>query len=86
MKKIIDILTFKTMVSPLLLQILFWAGIAGCVYGTYFLLSRDNWAWWTPLVFGTLLTRVIVERAIIAFRSYDKLREIAVSLGQQAKS
>ena len=68
------------MVSPLVLQILFWAGIAGCLYGTYVLIRLDNWAWWTALIFGPLLTRVIVERAIIAFRTYDRLNEIATAV------
>lgn len=77
MKALTDILTFKTMVSPAVLQILFWAGIGGCIYGAYVLISLNHWAWWMPLVFGTLLTRVIFERAIIAFRSYDQLAEIA---------
>ena len=84
-KKLTDILTFKTMVSPVLLQILFWAAIGGCVYGAVVLLRLDNWAWWTPLVFGTLATRVIFERAIIAFRSYDRLREITVALQRRVE-
>lgn len=80
MKRVLDVLTFRTMVSPIVLQLLFWAGIGGCVYGTYVLYSLDNGLWWMPLVFGTLMTRVIFERALIAFRSYDRLSEIAASL------
>ena len=83
--KIGDVLTFKTMVSPFLLQILFWAGIGGCIYGAYVLAGREHWAWWMPLVFGTLLTRVIFERAIIAFRSYDRLTDIAATLRARAE-
>jgi hypothetical protein len=77
MKVLIDFFTFKTMVSPTVLQVLFWAGIGGCIYGSYVLVKLDNWAWWMPLIFGTLVTRVIFERAILAFRSYLRLSEIA---------
>ena len=79
MQGFLEFLTFEKMVAPILLQILFWAGIGGCIYGTYVLIALDHWAWWTPLVFGTLVTRVIFERTIIAFRSYDRLSEIAAA-------
>lgn len=72
------------MISPVLLQILFWAGIGGVVYGTYVLIKLEHWAWWMALLFGTLLTRVIFERAIISFRTYDRLDEIASLIRQRA--
>ena len=80
MQSLKDILAFRTMVSPIVLQILFWTGIGGCVYGSYVLLTLGNRAWWMALVFGVLVTRVLFERAIIAFRSYDRLSEIAAAL------
>jgi len=75
-----DILAFRRMVSPPILQLLFWAGIGGCGYGAYLLVQLDHWAWWVALIFGSLLTRVIFERAILAFHSYDRLCEIADQL------
>lgn len=80
MQNLKDVLSFRTMISPAVLQVLFWAGIGGCLYGSWVLLQLGNWAWWTALVFGVLVTRVIFERAIIAFRSYDRLTEIADAL------
>lgn len=74
-----DVLAFRIMVSPVVLQVLFWAGIGGTLYGAYVLLRMDHWAWWLALLFGSLATRVIVERAIIAFRTYDLLNEIAAA-------
>lgn len=73
-------LTFETMVSPVVLQVLFWAGIGGTFYGAYLLFTLDHWAWWMALVFGTLLTRVIFEFAMLSFRAYDRLSEIAAAL------
>jgi hypothetical protein len=75
-----DFLTFKSMVSPVVLQVLFWAGIAGTFYGACLLFSLDHWAWWMALVFGTLLTRVIFEFAVLSFRTDDRLSEIAAAL------
>ena len=82
MSTITRILSFQKMVSPFLLQILFWAGIGGVFYGTYVLIKLDHWAWWIALLTGTLVTRVIFERTILSFRSYDRLVEIAASLDQ----
>jgi len=77
MRVIWNILTFKRMVSPIIIQMLFWAGIGGSLYGAYVLYSMENWAWSFALIFGPLFVRLIFERAIIAFRSYDRLTEIA---------
>ena len=80
MSNVVQILSFRKMVSPVLLQILFWSGIGGVLYGTYVLIKLDQWAWWIALVFGSLLVRVLFERAILAFRSYDRLNEISTLL------
>lgn len=77
MSNVVRVLSFEKMISPVLLQILFWAGIGGVLYGTYTLIKLDQWAWWMALVFGSLLVRVLFERAILSFRSYDRLDEIA---------
>lgn len=82
MKSLIEILTFERMIAPVLLQILFWTGIAGTLYGTYVLISLGHWAWWPALIFGTLGTRVVFEIAILAFRSYDRLGDIRDRLDQ----
>lgn len=75
-----QILIFRRMIAPLVLQILFWAGIGGTLYGAYVLIRLDNWAWIMALVFGTLATRVVFEGAIQLFRTYDRLGEIRDAL------
>jgi hypothetical protein len=77
MSNLMRVLSFQKMISPVLLQVLFWGGIGGVLYGTYTLIKLDQWAWWMALVFGTLLVRVLFERAILSFRSYDRLDEIS---------
>ncbi|MGI9433685.1 MAG: hypothetical protein ACR2Q4_02445 [Geminicoccaceae bacterium] len=77
-----QVLTFRRMIAPVVLQILFWAGIGGTLYGTYVLIHLGHWAWWMALIFGTLVTRVIFEGMILLFRTYDRLGEIRDALHQ----
>lgn len=86
MSQLYDVIVFRRMISPLLLQILFWGAIGGVLYGTYVLIKLDHWAWWVALVFGSLLARVIFERAMLSFRSYDRLTELALLLQQRNSS
>ena len=74
---------FRSLVTPALLQILFWAGIGGCLYGTWWLYTHDNWAWMMSISFGPLLTRVIFESLILRFRTYDELVKIHQLLADQ---
>lgn len=77
MSEFLNVLCFRRMIAPYLLQLLFWGGIGGVLYGSWLLFERDHWAWWISLVFGSLVTRVLFERAILAFQTYDRLNEIA---------
>ena len=83
MNGFVAILKFERMISPAVLQLLFWAGIGGTLYGSWVLFELDNWAWPLPLVFGPLILRVVFERALIAFRSYDCLVEIRGQLARR---
>lgn len=76
MATLLDVLLFRRMVAPIILQILFWAGIGGTIYGSWVLFSLGNWAWPLALVFGSLTTRVMFEFGILTFRSYERLCEI----------
>ena len=86
MKQVWQFLVFERMASPVLLQILFWAGVAGSLYGAYVLYDLGNPVWPLPLFLGPVLVRVIFERAILAFRSYDRLCNIEESLRAQART
>lgn len=77
MQELFDILRFRTMVAPYILEALFWAGIGGTLYGSWWLFQHDHWLWWVALIFGSLVTRVVFEFGLLAFRSYDRLMEIS---------
>lgn len=80
MNVLTDVLRFRVMIAPYILELLFWYGIAGTLYGSYWLFTHDHWAWSPALVFGTLVTRLIFEFALLAFRSYDRLVEVRDAL------
>ncbi|MGD9668886.1 MAG: hypothetical protein AB7U75_07480 [Hyphomicrobiaceae bacterium] len=80
MARVFDVLSFRELITPILLEVLFWAGIGGTAYGTVWLLWHNHWAWWMALVFGSLHTRFVCEFTLLAFRSYDRLVEIAGAL------
>lgn len=80
MRVLIDYLTFKKFIMPFSLQLLFWAGIAGTLYGTWWLYTHGNGAWLLALVFGTLITRLIFESFIIRYRTYICLTVIKQKL------
>lgn len=77
MKTLKAFMKFEKMIMPYALQSLFWAGIGGTLYGTWWLYTHHNWAWIFALVFGTLGTRLIFESLIIRYQIYIRLTEIS---------
>ena len=70
-------LLFQKFVLPFALRILFWAGIAGTLYGSSWLFVHDNWAWTLALVFGTLLTRLVLKVSYCVTRPIRALQKFA---------
>jgi len=68
---------------PIVLQILFWAGVGGTLYGTWWLYVHDNWAWIMSLVFGLLGTRLIFETLMIRYQTYLLLKTIQERLDEK---
>ena len=76
MKHVIDFLLFRTLMAPLLLQVLFWGGIGGTLYGTWWLFAHGNWAWVMSASFGPVMTRFVIEHSILRYRSHQALNDI----------
>ncbi|WP_265242612.1 hypothetical protein [Muriicola sp. Z0-33] len=83
MKNLKNYLLFKKFMMPFVLQFLFWGGIGGVLYGSYWLYTNDNWAWIMALVFGILVTRLIFESLIIRYQTYICLRDIKNKLDEK---
>ncbi len=80
MSTLTDYLLFKKFIMPFALQLLFWAGIGGTLYGTWWLYTHDNWAWIMSLIFGILITRLICEIFILRYQTYICLTDIRSKL------
>jgi hypothetical protein len=79
----LDFITFRAMVTPLLIQVLFWLGTITCVLAgiSTILLSgkRDISVVFSGLVlmvFGPLGVRIYCELIILLFKIYDELKEL----------
>jgi len=76
MQTLRDYLQFRKFIMPLALQFLFWCGIAGTLYGAWWLYTHENWAWIMSLIFGALLTRLIFESFMLKYQTYLRVTEI----------
>jgi hypothetical protein len=76
MQDLKDYILFRKFIMPVALQILFWSGIMGTFYGSWWLYSNDNRAWLLALLFGVLVTRLIFESFQIRYQTYIILTEI----------
>ena len=75
-----DYLIFNRFIMPFTLQFLFWSGVAGSLYGSWWLFVHGNWAWIMALIFGPLVTRLIFESLILRYKTYLCLVEIKEKL------
>jgi hypothetical protein len=82
-----DFWAFRTMVTPVIIEILFWIGAICCliiggimiIYGaTHYQAGPPNYLWEGVLVFllGPLVVRVYCEILIVFFRINETLTEI----------
>lgn len=71
-----DYVFFRKFITPVALQLLFWAGIGGTLYGSWWLYTHDNWAWKMAIIFGPLLVRLIFENFMLRYQTYICLTEI----------
>jgi uncharacterized membrane protein len=82
-----DFWAFRTMITPVIIQILFWIGTILCliigaimiIYGaSHFQASEANYLWQGALLFvlGPLAVRVYCEILIVFFRINETLTEI----------
>ena len=81
-----EYLKFDRLIMPYALQLLFWVGIGGTLFGSWWLFVNDNWAWVTSITFGPVLTRLIFESLIIRYKTYVYLIEIRNALNEKLES
>ena len=85
-----DFLSFRTMITPVIIQIIFWVGVVLCIlfgvgaifFGTQY--GEGGIVWGIlVLIFGPVLVRIYCEILIIFFRINETLTEIKHTLEER---
>ena len=77
-------LTFRKMIAPILIQILFWVWLTVNLIGSIYWMTQGGWFvlfGFLLLIFGSLAVRLWCELLIVIFRMYESLREISSNTG-----
>lgn len=79
-----DFLCFRTMITPTVIQLVFWLVTIFCVFASiYVIFVNKNYSIGLQiLIFGPLLTRVVCEMSIVIFRINDNLKKISQQLSE----
>ena len=80
-----DFLRFETMITPILIQVIFWAAVFfSLVAGIVMITGRtapDIVGGILAIVFGPILARIYAEILIVLFKINDHLRQIQHNTG-----
>ncbi len=73
-----DFLTFKTMITPMIIQILFWIGVAAVVIGGFVSMFSYGgfWKGLLMVLIGPFIVRLYTELLIVIFKINSSLNEI----------
>jgi len=72
-----DFLTFKKMITPMIIQVLFWIGVAVVVIGGFVsMFSGQFWYGLLSIILGPVFVRLFTELLIVTFSINDSLRII----------
>ncbi len=72
-----DYLTFKKMITPMIIQIIFWIGVAAAVVsGLYIMFALSFVQGLVVLLVGPIMARIWCELVILAFRINENLVDI----------
>lgn len=76
-----DFLRFRRMVTPVLIQVLFWLGVLAVVgTGVVMMITEDVLVGLAILVLGPIAVRVYAELLIVLFRIHTALQRMARQL------
>ena len=71
-----DYLTFKKMITPIIIQVLFWVGVVGCILAGIFMFSQSFLNGLLIILVGPVFVRLYCELIIVIFSINDTLTEI----------
>lgn len=72
-----DFLLFRRMLTPMIIQVLFWLGIVACIISGIGNMIHGDWINGLEILFlGPLIVRVFCELLILFFRMNETLTDI----------
>ncbi len=71
-----ELLAFRQMVTPMIIQIIFWVGIVFIVLAALGTMTQSFLAGIGALIIGPLMWRIWCELMIVIFRINDNLAEL----------
>jgi len=75
-----DFLAFRKMITPVIIQILFWIGVVACVIAAIINFTQGLvLGGFVVLVLGPIMVRVYCEILIVVFKVLDTLKEISAN-------
>jgi len=78
-----EFLAFHIMLTPIIIQIIFWFGVAACVIGGIITIAAGKAQGLLIILLGPIGVRLYCEILIIFFRINDNLEEIKESLARR---
>ncbi|MBM4300208.1 MAG: DUF4282 domain-containing protein [Deltaproteobacteria bacterium] len=85
-----DFWAFRTMVTPVIIQILFWIGAITClivglvsIFSGDHLMTRHVFKGIMIIILGPIVVRIYCEILIVIFRINETLTEIKHAVGQR---
>ena len=76
-----EYLTFRKMITPVIIQVIFWIGIACIVVGALMTMASSVVTGLLILLFGPIALRVYCEILIVLFKIHANVETIARSKG-----
>jgi|GEM_PF-969581 len=71
-----DFVSFRLMITPVLIKIIFWFGVAGFIIAGLLSLRRSFWTGLVFIILSPLVWRILCEQIILFFRINETLTEI----------
>jgi quinol-cytochrome oxidoreductase complex cytochrome b subunit len=77
-----DYLSFRKMITPAFIQIIFWIGVVALIVGGLWAMDQSILTGVLGLLVGLLVWRIYCELMLILFKIYERLGEIAEKTGK----
>jgi hypothetical protein len=81
-----EFLRFEKMITPVVIEVLFWVGVVATVIGAIVIMSRGGIAILGGVIFlvlGPLMVRIYCELLILLFRIFESVKNIERSKTSQ---